>query len=185
VLRPLRSASRAQWVRPAADEVGRDPVDTDLCRAAAAIVHIVCDDRSAVMTEDGCKRLTPADVAVVVARRTQVDAVRARLPRALRDVTVGTANRVQGLEWPLVLALDPCSNAVGLNNFLLEAGRMCVQLSRHSVAGLWLTRADVLDRLERHVPMSTRSLGAFDSEYHGLASQLAVRQGLVRVERMH
>ncbi|PJE02186.1 MAG: helicase [Mycobacterium sp.] len=77
-----------------------------------------------------CEPLTAADLAVVVPHVAQAGAVRALLAD-MPDVLVGTVNALQGLERPAVVALHPMAGYRSAEAFALDAGRMCVTLSRH------------------------------------------------------
>ena len=84
-----------------------------------------------VATPAGTRPLTSADLAVVTAHVTQASAVRALLAD-LPDVLVGTANQIQGLERPAVVALHPAAGYRDLSAaFGTDPGRACVMLSRH------------------------------------------------------
>jgi hypothetical protein len=74
--------------------------------------------------------LTARDIAVVVPHVAQAGAVRALLAD-MPDVLVGTVNALQGLERPAVVALHPMAGYRSAESFALDAGRMCVTLSRH------------------------------------------------------
>ena len=60
----------------------------------------------------------------------QAGAVRAMLAD-LPEILVGTVNGLQGLERPAVVALHPMAGYRSAESFALDAGRMCVTLSRH------------------------------------------------------
>ncbi|OBG14480.1 MULTISPECIES: AAA family ATPase [Mycobacterium avium complex (MAC)] len=77
-----------------------------------------------------CEALTARDIAVVVPHVAQAGAVRALLAD-MPDVLVGTVNALQGLERPAVVALHPMAGYRNAESFALDAGRMCVTLSRH------------------------------------------------------
>lgn len=77
-----------------------------------------------------CEALTAQDIAVVVPHVAQAGAVRALLAD-MPDVLVGTVNALQGLERPAVVALHPMAGYRSAEPFALDAGRMCVTLSRH------------------------------------------------------
>jgi hypothetical protein len=179
VLAPLRTGSLARWSLPA---VPPRHADAAMCAAAAMAVTVLCDGRTAVMDEDGCGRLDPARIAVAVARNAQAAGVRRLLPGRLGQVRVATANRLQGLEYDVVIALDPCASAAPLSEFDLDPGRLSVQLSRHRVGCLWITVAGTDDRLEDHVPTSARYFGADDREHTGLAAHRAVRRAFATIE---
>ena len=98
-------------------------------------------------------------IGVVVFHREQVSAVRKGLGPTLRDVHVETANRFQGIERKVVVALHPLSGKFRPNEFAAEAGRMCVAISRHRVACIMVGRDGVRKVLERLVPDDGRYLG--------------------------
>lgn len=77
-----------------------------------------------------CAPLTGQDIAVVVPHVAQAGAVRAMLAD-MPDVLVGTVNGMQGLERPAVVALHPAAGYRSVEPFALDAGRLCVTLSRH------------------------------------------------------
>lgn len=80
------------------------------------------------------------DVAVVVSRNSQVSIVTGMLRQhALAGVSVGTADRLQGKEWPVVVALDPLLGSSGdQNEHNLSIGRLCVMASRHNTHLTWI-----------------------------------------------
>nr|WSX78529.1 AAA family ATPase [Streptomyces sp. NBC_00899] len=96
--------------------------------------------------------LDPTRIAIGVSHNDQAEAVRSRLaadPR-LADVTVDTANRLQGREFDVTLVWHPLSGRVDASAFHLESGRLCVLLSRHRHACLVFARAGITELLDRH-----------------------------------
>lgn len=82
--------------------------------------------------------VTPSDVAVVVALNTQVTMLTGMLAAVgLEDVTVGTADRLQGGEWRAVVALDPMAGGSASVHHL-SVGRLCVMASRHTTHLTWV-----------------------------------------------
>jgi hypothetical protein len=79
---------------------------------------------------DTCAALTGDDIAVVVPHVAQAGAVRALLADK-PGVLVGTVNALQGLERPAVVALHPMAGYRAAESFALDAGHMCVTLTRH------------------------------------------------------
>ncbi|MEU8892300.1 AAA domain-containing protein [Streptomyces sp. NPDC048442] len=95
--------------------------------------------------------LTQARIAIGTARTIQAAAVRTRLAdRALTDITVDTANRLQGREFDVTLVWHPLSGRQDASDFHLETGRLCVLLSRHRHACIVVGRAGIRDLLDRH-----------------------------------
>ena len=123
-------------------------------------------------------------LGVVCAHVAQVNAVRERLPASLADVFVETADRFQGLERPVLVAWHPLSGRADASPFHLEAGRLCVMLSRHRVACFLVARAGIEDVLLRYAPSGDRVLGlAGDPEFEGWRAHLTVLEGLRREGR--
>lgn len=94
------------------------------------------------------RQMEPADVAVVVSRNAQASAVEAMLgAHALSEVTVGTADRLQGGQWPAVVALDPLVGSQRISDHQVNLGRLCVMLSRHMAHLVWVHDGRSIDRL--------------------------------------
>ena len=83
--------------------------------------------------------LTGEDVVVLVAHNTQVAIVRAFLAQLCEpEITVGTADKLQGGQWVAAVALDGlvgAPSAVGHGGAL---GRLCVMASRHRAHLTWV-----------------------------------------------
>lgn len=83
-----------------------------------------------LVTAQGSRPVTGSDVAVVVPHVSQAAAIRATLA-GHADVLVGTANALQGMERAAVVAVHPMVGKRIPGQFDLDAGRLCVMLSRH------------------------------------------------------
>jgi len=99
-------------------------------------------------TPDG-GRLTADRIAIGAAHRDQVAAIRALLP-ADGQITVDTANRLQGREYDVTIVLHPLSGRRDATAFHLEAGRLCVLTSRHRHACVVVARAGIPELLDAH-----------------------------------
>jgi hypothetical protein len=85
------------------------------------------------------REATEADVAVVLSRNSQVSIVSGLLAsKGIEHVTVGTADRLQGGEWPLVVALDPAIGSDESSEHSMSTGRLCVMTSRHTTHLTWV-----------------------------------------------
>jgi len=130
--------------------------DTEVAARLAGLVSRLLD-RGAVVVDElqpAGRPLQPADVAVVAAHNDQVHAVRYALTQAGVDpdtLVVSTANKVQGREYEVVLVWHPLAGRRDATAFHLEAGRMCVMLSRHRQACIVVGRAGA-DRLLAEFP---------------------------------
>ena len=95
------------------------------------------------ITPDGpvSRALDGSDIAVVVARSGQESAVNAMLRRQgahTEDISVGTADRLQGGQWHAVVALDPLVGSDQVDDFRTGPGRLCVMCSRHSARMIFM-----------------------------------------------
>ncbi|MGV9886099.1 AAA domain-containing protein [Streptomyces sp. NPDC003395] len=120
--------------------------DPEAVRAVAAVVRRLLDRGGAAVSERSPdpSPLTADRVAVGTAHRDQAAAVRAALAElGVADVTVDTANRLQGREYDVTVVLHPLSGRPDATAFHLETGRLCVLASRHRHACIVVCRAGV------------------------------------------
>jgi hypothetical protein len=133
---------------------GRHTVRTDAEAAGA------CADLAARLLERGgtaCSERAPGGapvgperIAIGTAHRDQTQAVRAALGPRLGQITVDTANRLQGREFDVVIVWHPLSGRRDATAFHLEAGRLCVLTSRHRHACIVVARAGIAELLDAH-----------------------------------
>src|SRR4029453_4922618 len=102
------------------------------------------------VSESGACTLTPDRIAIGAAHRDQVAAIRSFLPEHAREITVDTANRLQGREYDLTVVLHPLSGRRDATAFHLESGRLCVLTSRHRHACVVVARAGIAELLDAH-----------------------------------
>ena len=157
--------------------------DEDLAEAMVALIVRLIERGARVLDDvDGAPRearLTASMIGVVCAHVSQVNAVRERLPEALSEVFVETADRFQGLERRVMLVHHPLSGRADASAFHLDAGRLCVMLSRHRVACFVFARAGVEEMLLRHAPAGDRVLGLEeDEEFEGWRAHLDILRRL-------
>jgi hypothetical protein len=155
--------------------------DPELAAEMVWTIQRVLSRRPQVTNRDGLLiEVEPTMVGVACAQVAQVSAVRERLAEiGLDDVFVETANRYQGLERPLMFVHHPLSGRADATAFHMDAGRLCVMLSRHSV-GCWVfSRAGVEEQLQRYAPIGDRSLGISDDpEYEGWRANIHLIRAL-------
>lgn len=117
--------------------VAATPDDPALMGALAGLAagHI-----GATLTVDGQTRMVVgSDIAVVVSRSSQMAAVSAMLRgHGHGQVTVGTADKLQGGQWAVVVALDPLTGGEEPGAHQTSTGRLCVMLSRHTARVVWV-----------------------------------------------
>ncbi|WP_333739774.1 AAA domain-containing protein [Streptomyces sp. IBSBF 2806] len=136
--------------------------DPEAVRAVATVVRRLLDRGGAALS-DGSPDPTPLTagrVAVGTAHRDQAAAVRAALTElGVADVTVDTANRLQGMEFDVTVILHPLSGRPDATAFHLETGRLCVLASRHRHACVVVCRAGVGDLLDEYPSTEPVQLG--------------------------
>jgi uncharacterized protein len=114
--------------------------------------------------EHGSRRLTQSDVLVVAPYNAQVLALRSALEEAgLRDVLVGTVDKLQGREAPVVF-LSMTASAIGDiprgMPFLLNRNRLNVAISRAMYRTV-IVRSPLLTDCLPSTPAGMVDLGAF------------------------
>ncbi len=77
----------------------------------------------------------------------------------MSDVTVDTANRLQGREYDVTVVLHPLSGRPDATAFHLETGRLCVLASRHRHACIVVCREGVTDLLDDYPSTEPVQLG--------------------------
>lgn len=152
----LAMAARTGWALhelPARHTLRTDREATD---AAAQIAARILARRTMAACErhpDG-KTIGPEHIAIGVAHRDQADQIRRALTRTptpeSAQITVDTANRLQGREFDITIVLHPLSGRRDATAFHLEAGRLCVLTSRHRHACILIARAGIADLLDAH-----------------------------------
>ncbi|GAB1335797.1 AAA family ATPase [Streptomyces sp. E-15] len=136
--------------------------DPEAVRAVALVVRRLLDRGGAATSERSPEPapLTADRVAVGTAHRDQAAAVRAALAElGVTDVTVDTANRLQGREYDVTVVLHPLSGRPDATAFHLETGRLCVLASRHRHACIVVCRAGVPALLDDYPATEPVQLG--------------------------
>ncbi|WP_406036506.1 AAA family ATPase [Micromonospora sp. NBC_00898] len=143
----------------------RNTVRTDAQAVAAVVELAVRSLQRGTMVRDerdpDGTRLTPERVAIGVAHRDQMAAIKTELAgTAYPSIRVDTANRLQGSEYDLVIVLHPLSGRRDATAFHLESGRLCVLTSRHRHACIVVARDGIEELLDAHpsadpVPFNT------------------------------
>jgi hypothetical protein len=78
-----------------------------------------------------------------------------------------------------MLVHHPLSGRTDAAEFHLDAGRLCVMLSRHRIVCFILARQGILDTLERYAPSGDRVLGIDrDPGYEGWRSHVTIQTQL-------
>ncbi|MFI1420182.1 AAA family ATPase [Streptomyces sp. NPDC020731] len=136
--------------------------DPEAVHAVALVVRRLLDRGGAATSERSPDPtpLTADRIAVGTAHRDQAAAVRAALTElGVPDVTVDTANRLQGREYDVTVVLHPLSGRPDATAFHLETGRLCVLASRHRHACIVICREGVTGLLDDYPSTEPVQLG--------------------------
>lgn len=150
------------------------PVDDPGMIAAIRTLTMQALDGGTV-TRDG--HTLPLDkVGIVVPHVSQVVAIRA----ACHDlpVDVSTVEQYQGRETELILAWHPASGRGEVTDFARDAGRLCVQLSRHTAGCVVLMREDTAETVAAAGAGTGRSLVGEDAGFLGWTAHTTVLREL-------
>lgn len=147
--------------------------DPECMHAISTLVERLLISRAQVSDGVDIRALQPRDIAVGVTHRDQ----RARLRETINsmcaahslreDVTVETANRLQGRQFEVVIAWHPLSGRRDASAFHLEAGRLCVLASRHRQACVVVSRDGIREQLDAYPHSEPLWLGAAAPEVDG------------------
>ncbi|BBH66299.1 helicase [Actinoplanes sp. OR16] len=124
--------------------------DAEAAAACAALAGRALTREGVASSESGTGPLTADRIAIGAAHRDQVAVIRSFLPPEAAEVTVDTANRLQGREYDLTVVLHPLSGRRDATAFHLESGRLCVLTSRHRHACVVVARAGIAELLDAH-----------------------------------
>jgi hypothetical protein len=155
--------------------------DAEAAAACALIAARALARGALAESESGPAPLTADRIAIGAAHRDQVAAIRSFLPAHAREITVDTANRLQGREYDLTVVLHPLSGRRDATAFHLESGRLCVLTSRHRHACVVVARAGIADLLDAHPSTEPVHLGVpvkFPDGWEANQSMLAHLAGL-------
>lgn len=183
----INSAVRHGWAYIELDNLPMPRTDPE---AVSAIVNVAMELlRADVTVEDeyGTRRLRPTDIAVGVSHKDQRDHIRTRLQDSrartgllVDEVIVDTANVLQGREFEVTVVWHPLSGRRDASQFHLDAGRLCVLLSRHRQACIVVSRGGIQDQLAGHAPTEPVWLGEMPPALDGWHAHLAVLDHLMQ-----
>jgi hypothetical protein len=124
--------------------------DAEAAEACASLAQRVLSRGAVAYSEQapGGAPVTASRIAIGAAHRDQVVAIRSFLGPS--DITVDTANRLQGREYDVTIVLHPLSGRRDATAFHLESGRLCVLASRHRHACIVVARAGIPELLDAH-----------------------------------
>jgi hypothetical protein len=152
----------------------RRVVDTVAC----LVQNIVCGGGT-VVADNTTTAVTADNIGIVVATKSLQGALSAAVEARVPGVFCDTANRWQGLERDVVIAVHPLVGAADASEFELDRGRICVMTSRHRARCWLVTTSDTADLVAQCGTGARRSLDGGDPFYTGWRSHLQLLDGLV------
>lgn len=161
--RALDEAAASGWAylrQPGSPVLTADPTTVDVVTRLVERLIARGPAVSSERTSGTPVQLTEDRIAIAVSHNDQKDLLRASLDSAgLRGLRVDTANRLQGLEFDVVVAWHPLAGLPRPDGFHLDPGRLCVMMTRHRHACILVGRADDADLLESVPPPAEAWLG--------------------------
>jgi AAA domain len=160
--RALDLAARAGWAHlelPDSPVLTADPDTIELLVALATRLfargpQVRCEQQPT------WQPLQPRRVAIGVSHNDQKDLLRVALDAAgLDEMVVNTANKLQGLEFDMVLAWHPLAGLPEPDGFHLDPGRLAVLLTRHRHACVVVGRAADRALIDQLPPTTPAYLG--------------------------
>ncbi|WP_201408620.1 AAA domain-containing protein [Mycobacterium paraintracellulare] len=177
----VNSATRSGWAYLQLDDLVMPQTDPEAIDAIVDVIQELLRGDITVEDEYGTRILQPRNIAIGVTHRDQRDHVRTRLQmmRArtglpVDEVIVNTANVLQGREFDIVVVWHPLSGRRDASEFHLDAGRLCVLLSRHRQACIVISRGGIRDQLAGHAPTEPVWLGEMAPVLDGWHAHLTV-----------
>ncbi|MET9337795.1 MULTISPECIES: AAA family ATPase [unclassified Nonomuraea] len=155
--RALEEAARSGWSLLELPSRHTVRTDGEAVQAVARLATRLLERGGVTFSEKGERPVTADRVAIGAAHRDQVAAIRsAGVPP---EITVDTANRLQGREYDVTVVLHPLSGRRDATAFHLESGRLCVLTSRHRHACVVVARAGISELLDAHPSAESVQLG--------------------------
>jgi superfamily I DNA and/or RNA helicase len=177
----VNSAIAHGWAFLELDDLPMPQTDPEAIEAIIGVVKALLEAGITIEDEYGTRGLQPSEIAVGVTHRDQRDYIqtglqnmRARTGIPVDEVIVDTANVLQGREFEIVVVWHPLSGRRDASEFHLEAGRLCVLLSRHRQACIVVSRGGISDQLAGHAPTEPVWLGEMTPVMDGWHAHLTV-----------
>lgn len=182
----VNNAMRSGWAYLELDDLVMPQTDPEAIEVIVDVVRELLEADITIEDEYGTRGLLPSNIAVGVTHRDQRDRVRTVLQSArtqtglpVDEIVVDTANVLQGREFEIVVVWHPLSGRRDASEFHLDAGRLCVLLSRHRQACIVVSRGGIRDQLAGHAPTDPVWLGETAPVLDGWHAHLTVLEHLV------
>jgi hypothetical protein len=152
----VQMSSQKGWAYIELDDLLMPTNDEQLVKALTTVVSDLLSAGITFHDERGTRKLRPSDIAIGVTHKDQRDYVRSAVAGVLgtlglppNSVIIDTANVLQGREFEVVIVWHPLSGRRDASTFHLDAGRLCVLLSRHRHACIVVSRGGIREQLQQ------------------------------------
>lgn len=166
------------------DETALEPDDRVVAETVVALVRRALETRATVHTEEGARVIEASDIGIVATHRVMVSRISRLLGALAEHIRVDTAERWQGLERALMIAVHPLSHVTEPSAFDLSTGRLCVMTSRHRAGLILVTRDHVGATLAACRVSGDHALGCGDAAGRGHARHESAWQWLEANQRV-
>jgi hypothetical protein len=153
---PVQVSSQSGWAYIELDDLLMPTNDEQAIKTLATVVKDLLSAGITFHDERGTRKLRPSDIAIGVTHRDQRNYVRSAVADVLdtlelppNSVIIDTANVLQGREFEVVIVWHPLSGRRDASTFHLDAGRLCVLLSRHRHACIVVSRGGIREQLQQ------------------------------------
>ena len=160
--RALDEAAQSGWAHLTLPGTSIMAADPDIARLIVDLVARLLERHPTVMDEQqrASAALDPTRIAVGVSRNNQKDLLRTLFDAAgYDDIVVNTANKLQGMQYDVVIAWHPLAGEADPSAFYLDPGRLCVLLTRHRHACIVVGRETDRTLLDGMPPATPAYLG--------------------------
>ena len=137
----------------------KNATDVGALNAMASIAIALLENPPQIDDKRGDKHVTDDDIVLLVSRNQERRYLGSLLREAYPNLTIATANKFQGSEKAISIALHPLSGKTEITAFDSDSGRLCVMLSRHTHACFVIHRPGILEMLQANVPNTPRAIG--------------------------
>lgn len=183
-LASLSSGTIVAFTLKTTDETELDADDSAVAERVVSIARRALEARATVHTEEETRALEASDIGIVATHRVMVSRITRLLGALAEHVRVDTAERWQGLERALMIAVHPLSHVTEPSAFDLSTGRLCVMTSRHRAGLILVTRDHIGKTLAECSVAGDHALGCDDAAGRGHARNEAAWRWLEEHQRV-
>ncbi len=142
--------------------------DRALVNVAMKTIENLLASSTSTIDSGTSSNLLPSDIGIAATHRSMVQEAYAQLPSNLREhIKIDTAERWQGLERKIMIAIHPLTSVSNPSAFDLDTGRLCVMASRHKFGLIVLGRDHIPETIDAFDPPADQALGLPDHSGRG------------------